>query len=917
MAALSPDQWQLLSPYLDQALTLSEAERARWLEQISAENPALARQLEELLHEHREAQRKQFLEKSPALPVTSQGLAGQIVGAYRLLSQIGQGGMGSVWLAERSDGRFERKAAVKFLNAAFMGHGAEDRFKREGAILARFSHPNIAKLLDAGVSSAGQAYIVLEYVEGEPINRYCDANHLDIPARVQLLLDVLGAVAHAHANLIVHRDIKPSNVLVNKDGQVKLLDFGIAKLLEGEGREGAPTLLTREAGSALTPEYAAPEQVTSDPVTTATDVYALAVLLYVLLSGQHPVGTGPHSPAEMVKAIVEIEPPRLSKVVASTGQNIEALTANAAERASTPEKLRRLLQGDLETIVAKALKKNPKERYTSVTAFGDDLNRYLKNEPISARPDTLTYRAAKFVRRNRMAVALATCAFVATIGGVTGTLMQARTARRQRDFAFGQVLRAEAVNDLENFVLNDAAPSGKPFTADQLLDRAEQIVLRQHGTDANRVELLVSIGRQYSSRDEDAKARRMLENAYRLSRPLADHAVRADASCALASALADAGEPRRAEALFEEAMRELPQDMQYIPNRFSCLLRGREVADARGDADTAIARVQQARDLLQRSPFESDILQYHASIDLAESYRQAGRYAEAITAFQEASAQLLALGRDNTETADTLYNNWAMALFQFGRPLEAERLFRQAMDISRADNGDAALSPMLLLNYGRTLRELARLDEAARFAERAYEKACQAGDEAVIDQSLLERARIYREQGNFTGATEMLAEVEPRLRRNLPSGHYAFAGLACERSLILLANGDTRKALQLANEAVAIDEAAVGSGRQGAGLLPVLLFRRSGIEVELRDSDSARRDAERALRLLLASAQPRAFSANVGRAYLALGRALQMQGKPGDDRVAFQSAAEHLERTLGPEHPETHAARQLAARAAQ
>lgn len=342
----------------------------------------------------------------------------EVIGPYSLVHKLGQGGMGQVWLAERSDGRFERQAAVKFLNVALMGQVGEDRFKREGAILGRFSHPNIAELLDAGVSSSGQPYIVLEYVEGKPIDRYCDQGALDVKARISLFLDVLGAVAHAHANLIVHRDIKPSNVLVNKDGHVKLLDFGIAKLLEEDGEENAATLLTREGESPLTPEYAAPEQVTGAPVTTATDVYALGVLLYQLLCGQHPAGKGLRTPASLLKAIVDTEPPRLSDVVTPTKVNAKENAANAAQRSTTPEKLGRLLHGDLETIVAKALKKIPQERYGSVTALADDLRRYLKHEPISARPDSITYRTSKFLRRHRVPATAAALVIAGLIAGL-------------------------------------------------------------------------------------------------------------------------------------------------------------------------------------------------------------------------------------------------------------------------------------------------------------------------------------------------------------------------------------------------------------------------------------------------------------------------------------------------------------------
>ena len=226
--------------------------------------------------------------------------------------------MGSVWLGERTDGRFERRVAVKFLNLALLAQGGEERFKREGRILGRLSHPHIAELVDAGVSPSGLPYLVLEHVEGDHIDRYCDQQRLDVEARLYLFLDVAGAVVHAHTNLIVHRDLKPSNVLVSNDGQVKLLDFGIAKLLEGDGQDGEATLLTVQGGRAMTPDYAAPEQVTGAPVTTATDVYALGVLLYVLLTGHHPAGRGPRSPADLVKSIVDTEPRRLSDIVTSS-----------------------------------------------------------------------------------------------------------------------------------------------------------------------------------------------------------------------------------------------------------------------------------------------------------------------------------------------------------------------------------------------------------------------------------------------------------------------------------------------------------------------------------------------------------------------------------------------------------------------
>src|SRR2546422_530998 len=416
MSKLSPDQWQALSPHLDQALEMTDDERSTWLSSLQIENPTLAYQLEILLREHRVLSEEGFLEASALELPGGPGLAGQTLGVYTLVSQIGHGGMGTVWLAERNDGRFERRVAVKVLNIALMGKGGEERFKREGRILGRLTHPHIAELIDAGVSLAGQPFLVLEYVEGDHIDRYCDENKLDIRARVRLFLDALRAVAQAHANLIVHRDLKPSNILVRTDGQAKLLDFGIAKLLEGEGQIGESPL-TLEGGRALTPEYAAPEQLKGEAVTAATDVYASGVLLYVLLTGRHPAGPGPHTPAGLVKAILDTEPPRPSEIVAPTLTNEEASVTNARRRDTTPDKLVRLLGGELDTIVAKALKKNPQERYLSIKAFADDLQRYLRHEPISARPDAIAYRAGKFARRHRSSVIaslLVTLALIST-----------------------------------------------------------------------------------------------------------------------------------------------------------------------------------------------------------------------------------------------------------------------------------------------------------------------------------------------------------------------------------------------------------------------------------------------------------------------------------------------------------------------
>jgi serine/threonine-protein kinase len=415
MRRINMDRWAAVSPHLDRALEIADArDRAAWIDALRGGDSELAADLEVLLEEHEALQSDGFLE-SP-VQRSSDTRAGERIGAYTLLSIIGRGGMGTVWLAERSDGRFERRVAIKFLNRSISGGG--DRFRREGRILARLAHRHIAELLDAGVTAAGEPYLVLEHVDGQPVDQYCDGHAVDVPGRLRLFLDVLDAVAHAHASLIVHRDIKPSNVLVTTDGGVKLLDFGIAKLLEDE--DHGATVLTVEGAAAMTPAFAAPEQITGEPVSTATDIYALGVLLYVLLTGRHPAGQH-RSRADLLNAIVDTEPPRPSDAVAHRGKE------------ATP--LRRRLRGDLDTIVMTALKKNPNERFRSVTAFAEDVRRYLGHEPIAARPDSLAYRGVKLVRRNR----LATAALMLIVGSLTAGLYVANRERAVAERRFTQV----------------------------------------------------------------------------------------------------------------------------------------------------------------------------------------------------------------------------------------------------------------------------------------------------------------------------------------------------------------------------------------------------------------------------------------------------------------------------------------------
>ena len=514
MTDITKSRWPLLSPLLDELLDLEPPERAARLQAIRAGDERLGEELQELLSRHEAMDKANFL-ASPTRPLI---LAGQTVGAYTLEREIGQGGMGTVWLARRTDGRFEGQVAIKFLTAGLLGQTDNGRFAREGQILARLAHPNIARLVDAGVTAAGgQPYLVLEYVDGLPITRFCEQQGLDVTGRVQLFLAVLAAVEHAHNRLILHRDLKPSNILVTAAGEVKLLDFGIAKLLVGDatqgvggaGARGEATELTQRAGSAFTPQYAAPEQLQGGDVTTATDVYALGVLLYLLLSGQHPTaGNKPaaagidEAPLERLRALLETEPRRLSDAVRS------------GSRSSSDAKRARELRGDLDTIVARALKKAPAERYANAAALADDLRRWTLHEPIAARPDSAWYQASKFVRRHRVGVAAGSTAALALAAGLGVALWESREAQAQRAQAEGMI----------EFMLGDLRKKLEPVGRLDVMDAVGAKALDYYAAQPTGRQDLDSLGRRSRAlhlMGEIAEKRGKLDEADRLFREAA------------------------------------------------------------------------------------------------------------------------------------------------------------------------------------------------------------------------------------------------------------------------------------------------------------------------------------------------------------------------------------------------------------
>jgi serine/threonine protein kinase/tetratricopeptide (TPR) repeat protein len=767
---LGSDRWHIVSPYLDRAMELDDEARTTWLEGVRDSDGALADDLAWLLEERRLVLEEGFLEQSDFELPEPRSLAGHRVGAYRLVTPIGQGGMGSVWLAERADGRFEGRAAIKLLNLSLMGaspsHG-EERFKREGSLLARLNHPNIARLIDAGVCATGQPYLVLEYIDGQPIDRYCDEHALSIDARVQLFLDVLAAVAHAHANLVVHRDLKPSNVLVSADGRVKLLDFGIAKLLQSDEWG----VLTRDGGAALTPEFAAPEQVTGSEVTTATDVYSLGVLLYVLLCGQHPAGAGFKSPADLVRAIVDTDPPRLSDAVTSRimadprETSPESLTDNAARRATTPERLRRVLRGDLDTIVSKALKKNATERYPSVTALAEDLRRCLAHQPIGARPDTLSYRTAKFARRHvrALAVALGMLVLVAALVGVNAVRLTA-----ERDRAHIEAEKSAQVSALLTDLLTGADPyRDRPDpTLRDLLD-AGSVRVQHELADQPEVlaDMLTVMGRVYQRLNLPDKAQPLLERALEVGRkaPVPQNTGLAQTLNDLGVLARMNGDATRSVALLEESLALRTRLLGGLHKDVAVTLSelGRS-QDSLGNRDAAERLTREAL-AMRRSLLGDEHRETATSMgDLGLLLWQRGDLAGAEPLLRRSlEISRKALGEDHPNVGSAK-SNLALVIADRGEFAEAETLFRQALDVRRRALG--ASNPGLavtLNNLAYPLREQGKYDEAVAVLEEALSLTVpsRGEDSPAAAHYRSNLGRVYLARGDARRAEELFRQA--------------------------------------------------------------------------------------------------------------------------------------------------------------
>ncbi|HEX6814352.1 MAG TPA: protein kinase [Gemmatimonadaceae bacterium] len=675
MPAMDRERWKLIEPLLDHALDLPEVERDKWLTELSISSPEMAIELTSLLSGDAAADRTGFMGEPVAV-----SLEGLELGAYTLVEPIGQGGMGTVWLARRTDGRFEGRAAVKLLNLARLSASGQGRFRREGSVLARLTHPGIARLLDAGVGPSGQPYLVLEYVDGQPIDVYARERGIGVDARIRLVLDVIAAVGHAHANLIVHRDLKPSNILVTHDGAVKLLDFGIAKLLDDDAA-GRHTALTAEGSRAFTPDYAAPEQVRDGTITTATDVYALGVLLYVLVAGTHPTAEGCTSPVDEMRALFEVEPARLGL-------------------------------GDLDNILAKALRKDPRERYQTVAALGQDLERVLRHEPVSARRASIAYRARMFVRRHRAAVAIGAAVVAILVAATAFSVSKMRDAQHERDAALDATRSANAQAEFQSVLMSQVGD--KPITMKEILDRGRTAVEREYGSQPRLLTpILLQLADQYSDLNDTKIRGELIAQAESLAAAIHDSATLLQARC-------DEVDNLRAEGKYDVAhtlLHQLEPSFAHAEPRVAsrCLFEAAQLDIESGPHEHAGPEIRRALAIRDSLGLTNDIVYVGMLSASADAQNADGKRLESLAALRRAIAILDSTGRGETLTRATLLHNEADILRGIGQTAPAESIFHHVLEqVARSDpSGHVPEQP--LIHYAHVALFQGDADSAVKY----------------------------------------------------------------------------------------------------------------------------------------------------------------------------------------------------------
>ncbi len=766
--------WPRVDQLLAEALELPAEERDHFVEGSCGGDVELREEVLGLLAADDRA--GSFLEQ-PAVEPAAEGVGepplrqDERIGPYRLGRILGWGGMGTVYLARRQDDQYRRQVAIKVLRRDERSPELLARFRAERQILAGLEHPNIARLYDGGATEDGRPYLVMELVDGLPIDLYCDRERLPVEPRLRLFQQVCAAVDHAHRNLLVHRDLKPANILVTAAGVPKLLDFGIAKLLDG-GRLDLTVLPTRSGVRPMTPSYASPEQVRGAVVTTASDTYALGVLLFRLLTGRSPYRLQQDLPHELERAILELEPERASDAIERVGDRTERIPqAISAARQSTPRELRRRLRGDLDNIVAKALRKRPERRYGSVRELAEDVDLHLQNRPVKARPTALGYRLGKFVRRNALAVAAAgTLAALLLLFTLT-TALQARDIRQQRDTARQERAKAQQLNELLTGLFQSAdpfGPSGDEVTVREVLDRSAERISELEGQPELQAEFLTTIANVYLELGLPGEAEPLIEQALTSSRSVYgdDHLAIADGLHLQAVLRSSQGDYEGAVELHRETLAMRRKLLGGLHPAVAESLNYLGLAlHSRGDFDDAEPYYREAL-ALRRSLFGDSSFEVGQSLNnLALTFHARGDYEEAEPLYRESlRAWRHVYGDEHPEVALSM-QNLAALLQDLEDYQAAETLYRESLDMARRQLGEE--HPRVVINL-------------YNMADLLYEKGDFEESERLSHESLTIGRRVFGPQ-------------HPRVA-------HALSGLARLR----LATGDVAEAERLSREALAI-----------------------------------------------------------------------------------------------------------------
>lgn len=742
-------------------------------------------------------------------------MKGERIGPYRVVATLGAGGMGEVFLAERADSEFEQKVAIKVVHGGAFGRAVQSRLKIERQILAQLDHPNIAHLLDGGTLPDGTAYLVMEYIDGVPIDIFCDTHRLDVRARLELFVSVCAAVHYAHQNLIVHRDLKPSNILVTAAGVPKLLDFGIAKLL-AERQVGQHTLaVTRDDFRIMTPDHASPEQVRGQPITTASDVYVLGVLLYKLLAGVGPFVIASARLVDIERAICEAAPPVPSHAVPD-GDSAQAHAISEA-RGTGVRRLRRILEGDLDNIVCMAMRKEPERRYGSAEQLAGDIRRYLQGKPVIARKDTLAYRSAKFVTRHWLPVAAGALVFFLILAFTVTTYEQSvriaaerdRVAE-QREAAEHERARAEEVSTflVDLFKLSDPEVNrGNQVTARELLDSS---IKRLHDTfkdqPATKAALLATLGEVYDSLGQYQDAVPILRESLELQQQSKDRS-HVDALLELGRVLFKSGNLQGAEIPLQEALRVSQREFGAadLESGRALWVLG-QLRHLQGKFGGAIDLYKRALDILETT--QAPATEVARLLDnMAQDYERQQQWVLAKQTYERALAiDQRVLGNDHPRVASHL-QNLAIVAQNMGDLKRAESLYREAIaSEERAFGNRHPETAATQGNYALLLEREGRLAEAEPLLRDALEVALKVwgADNYNVGYARVSLAMVLHDEGRLSEAESEFRQALAIYDKSLPPNHPYRATALSHLARILVDRGKAQEALPLSDQSVAI-----------------------------------------------------------------------------------------------------------------